>query len=621
MNSDTKNAFTGMLLIVAILFGWNLFTAPSAAELAEKKRTADAAVFAAQRQDSLARVATIPTTTPSVNDSIAKMQKAAQLGDFAKLSIGYEQLSIVENDNIKITFSNKGGRIKNVLLKKFKRLIETPERKDQYLPLFLLEDMKNKFEIILPTNTASGNVSTEDLFFQPSVVGNTVTFRAAVNETLALEQTYTLGTGYDLDYNVKFNGVQSILRNDAQNVQFHLDNYIDKVEKNISYERNYSYLQYHEKGGSRDYLSTSSNEAKTLKTVEWITNSNQFFNTTLIATQSPFTTANVSTEVYDDKAEDLKRMTTKIDIPVQQLASGYKMSMYIGPNDYDILHKYGNKMEEIVDYGGSILGTINRYIIRPLFDFLHSIVGNVAICILLLTFVVKALLYPLSFGMLKSQAKTASLKPEIDKMKAKYKDDSQKIQMEQMKMYQEYGVNPLGGCLPTLLQMPIWMALFRFFPATIDFRQQGFLWANDLSGFEEFVKLPFHIPLYGAHISLFALLWGASLIFFTVYSMKDTDMTGQPAGMKQLQYFSPVLFTVMFNSYAAGLSLYMLFSNLLNIAQTIITKKYVINHADIREKLEQNKKNPKKKSAFRERLDTMVKEQQEVQKQKDGKKK
>ena len=227
--------------------------------------------------------------------------------------------------------------------------------------------------------------------------------------------------------------------------------------------------------------------------------------------------------------------------------------------------------------------------------------------------------------MLRSQAKTTALKPEIEKLKVKFKDDPKRVQVEQMKNYQEFGVNPLGGCLPTLLQMPIWMALFQFFPASIDFRQQGFLWATDLTGFEEFIKLPFHIPLYGAHISLFALLWGASLVVFTWYSMKDTDMTGQPAMMKQLQYFTPVIFTVMFNSYAAGLSLYMLFSNILNIGQTVVTKNYVIDHEKILEELHIYKKNPKKPSAFRQKLNDAMQQQQAIKEEQDkavkGKKK
>ncbi len=614
MNPENKNALIGMLLIVGILMGWNYMMAPSEAQLQAQKRTADSTALVQRMADSLkiAQGQTAPPP-PSVNP-IQQPQQSAPNAPLQAVT-PQEQLLVVENQEMAITFTSKGGKIKQVLMKKFKKLQDDAQRNEQYSPLYLLEDTKNRFGYMIPTN-GFGDVSTESLFFTPSVSGNVIRFSAALANGVTVEQQYTLGAAYDVDYAVKFNNLPNLMRSEAKGVQLNFENYLDKLEKNVSYERNYSFLSFREMGEARDYLSGSSTESKNLeKPIEWISHANQFFNTTLMAPQGGFKSAIVGNDIYDDKAEDLKKMSTKIEIPTEQATAGMAMKMYIGPNDYSVLKKYDNRLEEIVDYGGSILGTINRWIIRPLFDFLHSIIGNVAICILLLTFIVKASLYPLSYGMLKSQAKTAALKPEIDKMKAKYKDDNQKIQVEQMKLYQEYGVNPLGGCLPTLLQMPIWMALFRFFPATIDFRQQKFLWATDLSGFEEFIKLPFHIPLYGAHISLFALLWGASLIFFTIYSMKDVDMSAQPAGMKQLQYFSPILFMVMFNSYAAGLSLYMLFSNILNIAQTIVTKNYVINHDAVRLLLENNKKNPKKKSAIREKFDNLLKEQQAAQKQ------
>jgi YidC/Oxa1 family membrane protein insertase len=233
---------------------------------------------------------------------------------------------------------------------------------------------------------------------------------------------------------------------------------------------------------------------------------------------------------------------------------------------------------------------------------------------LLLTLLVKLSLYPLSYKMLYSQAKMTALKPKLDKLKEKMGGDQQKVQVETMKMYQEFGVNPFGGCMPTLLQMPIWMALFRFFPATIDFRQQSFLWANDLTSYEIFAKLPFNIPGFGAHISLFAFLWAISLLAFTWYTSKDVDYSAQPA-LKYVQYITPVIFMFMFNSYAAGLSLYMLFSNVLNIAQTVITKNYVINNTKVLAELEANRANPKPKGALRTRMEEAIKQQQAMQEQ------
>ncbi len=618
MNQDNKNAMIGMVLILLILFGWNMFTAPSQAEAELKKRTQDSIAAVKRTQDSLQIATPATQVPPSVSDSLKRVQLSNEMGDFSALAIGTEQYSVLENEDLKVTFSNKGGRIQNVLLKKFKRILENEKREDVVTPLYLFEDTKNKFGYHIPANTATGSVATENLYFTPSVSGNTIVFRAMLNDQVGFEQRYTLGSAYDMDYTVKFSGLPTFMKSDAKSVQLNWENNLDKLEKNVNYESSYSYLHYKVEGSSPDYLSGTKNDRIELngKNIDWVTNSNQFFSTILMAPKgNGFKSAILETEHYPLTNEDLKKMTTRLEIPADALANGYTMKIYTGPNDFGILRPYGNSLEQVVDYGGSVLGTVNRWVIRPIFDFLHGIIGNVAICILLLTFFVKAILYPLSYKMLRSQAKTAALKPEIEKMKAKYKDDAQKIQAEQMKLYGEYGVNPLGGCFPTLLQMPIWMALFRFFPATIDFRQQRFLWAKDLSGYEEFMKLSFYVPMYGAHISLFALLWGLSLLVFTWYSMKDVDMTGQPGAMKYMQYFTPLIFMFVFNSYAAGLSLYMLFSNILNIAQTVVTNQYIIDHDKVRLELDANKKKPKKQSFFRQKLDEAMKQQEAAKQQ------
>ena len=630
MNQDTKNAMIGMTLIMVILFGWQYLSAPSAQQVAENKRIKDSTEQATRRIDSL-KVAQPTAQAPvqaALPDSIRRQQMQGEFGIYSAFAMGQEQVNTLENDVFKITFTNKGGRIKDVILKKYYKLTEDSTRIEKKELLHLLEDVKNRFEFVIPSNTAKGKISTEDLYFAtPSVSGNTIVFRASLDDQTFIEQKYVIGTGYDIDYDVRMRGLGQVLNPNAKSVQLNLENYLDKLEKNVSYESSYSNLNYKEGDNSPDYLGATGEHKLELNTkpVQWVAHTNQFFTTSIISLNGGFKSASLESTAFDATSADLKKTTSKLELPTDNGEVNAKMKLYIGPKDYSILKTYKIDLEDIVSYGGSILGTINRYIIRNIFDFLHGIFDNVAICILLLTFVVKAFLYPLSYKMLRSQAKTTALKPEIEKLKLKFKDDPKKVQVEQMKIYQEFGVNPLGGCLPTLLQMPIWMALFQFFPASIDFRQQGFLWATDLTGFEEFIKLPFHIPLYGAHISLFALLWGASLVVFTWYSMKDTDMTGQPAMMKQLQYFTPVIFTVMFNSYAAGLSLYMLFSNILNIGQTVVTKNYVIDHEKILEELHIYKKNPKKPSAFRQKLNDAMQQQQAMKEEQDktvkGKKK
>ena len=291
-----------------------------------------------------------------------------------------------------------------------------------------------------------------------------------------------------------------------------------------------------------------------------------------------------------------------------------------------VLQAQGNGLEDIIPFGSSIFGTINRWLIRPSFAFLNSFISSKGIAIIVMTLLVKLLLFPLTYKMVYSQQKMAALKPRMAKMKEKHGDDQQAVQMETMKMYREYGVNPLGGCLPIAAQMPIWFALFRFFPASIEFRQAPFLWAHDLSSFDVFAWLPFEIPFYGMHVSMFTLLYAVSMILYTVYNSKQMDMSAMGGGQQQqmmmyMQYFMPVMFLFFFNNYAAGLTTYMFTSNMMNVSQMIFTKKVLINKDKIEQELTASKAKPKKKGGFGERLAEAMKEQQKIQAQKDAAKK
>ena len=238
----------------------------------------------------------------------------------------------------------------------------------------------------------------------------------------------------------------------------------------------------------------------------------------------------------------------------------------------------GDNLEDVIPFGWSIFGTVNRWIIRPIFNFLATFIGNKGIVILFLTLIVKLSLYPLTYRMLYSQSKMGALKPQLESMRAKFKDDQQRQSQEQMKLYREFGVNPLGGCMPLVLQMPIWFALYRFFPAAIEFRQASFLWATDLSSYDVIARLPFEVPLgFGSHISLFTLLWAATTLIYTYYNSKHMDMSAANPAMRYMQYIMPIMFLGFFNSYASGLTAYLFFSNLINIAQTLVTKNYIID--------------------------------------------
>jgi YidC/Oxa1 family membrane protein insertase len=294
------------------------------------------------------------------------------------------------------------------------------------------------------------------------------------------------------------------------------------------------------------------------------------------------------------------------------------MTIYSGPNEFERLRAFNTALEDIIPFGSSIFGSINRWVIHPILDFLARFIGNQGIVILILTLLVKLFVYPLTYRMVLSQSKMAALKPRMEALKKKHGDDQQAMSVETMKMYSEYQVNPLGGCLPVLLQMPIWFALYRFFPAAIEFRQESFLWATDLSSYDSILQLPFHLPFgAGAHISLFTLIWVFTTLWYTWYSMKQMDTSAmqndQMKVMKYMQYFMPVMFMFFFNAFASGLTLYLCFSNIVNIGQTVVTKQFLIDNEKIKAELEANKNKPKKTGGWRDKFEQAMKEQQKVQ--------
>ncbi|MEL7020148.1 MAG: membrane protein insertase YidC, partial [Bacteroidota bacterium] len=443
-----------------------------------------------------------------------------------------------------------------------------------------------------------------------------ITFRADAGDGRFFEQKYTIKpNSYAIDYDVDLSKLGNAVAANAENIELQWVNYLDRLERNSSYERNYSSVYYKAVDDDPTYCSCTSDDKEVIddERVKWVSHSNQFFNTTLMAKGGEsFTAATVATEMMDDKAADLKKLSSKVQIPYNGAGGQpFAMQLYVGPNEFDRLQQFDNSLEDIIPFGSSIFGTVNRWLIRPLFNLLSSFIGSAGLVILMLTVIVKLALYPFTYKMLYSQSKMAALKPQITKMGEKFKDNPQEKQMETMKMYQQYGVNPLGGCLPMVAQMPIWFALYRFFPASIEFRQADFLWATDLSSYDVFAYLPFEIPFYGSHVSLFTILWALTTVIYTYYNSRHMDMSAQPA-MKYMQYFMPIMFLFFFNNFAAGLTCYLFFSNLFNIAQTLITKEVIIDKDKIAKELEMAKAKPKKKGGFRERLEKAMAEQQRI---------
>ncbi|MEL7426500.1 MAG: membrane protein insertase YidC [Bacteroidota bacterium] len=629
-----RNQVIGIVLIFGLLLVWQQFFAPSPEELAAEQSRRDS-IAQVQQQLELANDPpaaqlnnnsdSTTTAETSQSDSLLQLQRAGAYGAFAAATIGEEQAETLENDLMQVFFSNKGGVIEKVVLKNHFKVLLDSAGQESKVPLELLEDPKNKFEYLLPVaNVPNGTVRTSELFFQSTLDGNTLRMRATAGAGQYIEQIYTLAeNNYLLDYEVRFEGLQQVFRNDAQQIQLSWVNYLDKIELNDGYERNYTSIYYKPTDDDSDRCScTSSDEVQANEQkIKWVSAANQFFNTSIIA-KGKFDGAVLRSEVLDEDSKDLKLLSADIQLPYGHSPSeGVAMQLYIGPNDFEVLAQLGNDLTDVIPYGRSIFGAINRWIIRPLFNFFDGITGNKGIAILLLTLLVKILVFPLTYKMLHSQQKMAAMKPYLEKAKAKHKDDQQAQQMETMKMYREYGVNPLGGCFPMILQLPIWFALYRFFPADITFRQEGFLWATDLSSYDVLTRLPFEIPLgFGSHISLFALLWAGTTLIYTYYNTKHMDFGANPM-MKYFQYIMPIMFLGFFNSFAAGLTCYLFFSNLINITQTLVTKNFIIDNDKIVAELEANKAKPKKRSGFQERLEAAVKEQQRKQEELATKKK
>jgi len=616
-----KKQIIGFVLILALLILMQVINQPTEEQKVAQKRMQDSIAMVEKQKeiDANAKYEQVEEKKViPVNDSIAKAQMGGIYGAFAVAASGNEEEIVIENDDVAISFSNKGGRITKVLLKKYETWLEGENHELVKSPLELLSDSRDKFEYILPLSSARNNkVNTSELFFDVAKTGKSITFTLNGALGTKFSQTYKLGEkGFHLDYNISHSGLDI---SDENKVKLIWNVYLQKLEKADRYEQTYSTLFFKntEKVDHLSYTGNDDEEVKGMK-IEWVGNLNQFFNSTLMKGTEAFGGSKLIVEVpdKDKKVDYLKICKSTLEMPK---SSNIDMAFYIGPNEYDNLKAYNNELEMSIGFGWNIFGAINRHVIRPMFLFLSGLVGSMGLAIVLLIFIIKGLLYPLNYKMLLSSTKMSVLKPEIQKIKDKLKDDNQQVQVKTMELYRKYGVSPFGGCLPMILQMPIWFALFRFFPAAIEFRQVPFLWANDLSSYESIAFLPWDIPMYGSHVSLFALLWGISSVIYAHYNMKNMDMgTQQNPAMKYMQYFMPLMFIVFFNSYASGLTVYMFFSNLFTIAQTIITKKLILDEDKIRAKLELKRAKPKKKSKFAQRLEEAMKQQQ-IDREKKGK--
>jgi YidC/Oxa1 family membrane protein insertase len=616
-----KNQILGFVLIFAVLIGWSIMTSPSKEEVARRQQVQDSIeqvklAEEARIKEDIKAQEKVKVNIPVLSDSAAVEELKYSYGDFAPAAIGEEKNYTIKNDQLTLVFSSKGGFIKEATIHDYLKILGPQDKPTGKVPVKLLEDAKNSFSYSLPVGTRNQIVESKNLFFNGSVNGNTITLTATGQNGASLVQKYTLADeGYHVDYDLSYSGLGNAP------VELEWIYYLDTIENNVQFEKRYSTVYYKEtEEDGADYCSCAGDDLEDLSgiKVDWVSHANQFFNASLISKDNPFLQAELETAMLDENADDLKLTRSKLQMPVAGSQGSLNMAMYIGPNEYDRLVAYDIDLDEVIPFGNSIFGSINRHFIRPFFNFLKKYMGSIGLVIITVIFLIKMALYPLMYKMLHSQAKMGALKPELAKLKEKFKEEPQKVQMETMKIYREYGVSPFGGCLPMILQMPIWYALFRFFPASIGFRQESFLWATDLSSYDIWFNLGFTIPMFGGHVSLFTILWAITTIIYTYYNTKHMDMSANPA-MKYVQYFMPIGFLAFFNSYASALTCYMFFSNVINIAQTIITKKYVFDDEKIRKELMKNKEKPKKKGGFQTRLEEAMKQQQQVAAQRKSK--
>lgn len=596
-----RNTFTGLLIIAAILLAFTYFMRPSEAELKKEQLL----------QDSLRRAAAGNVVQqPVTNDSLANADAAPQTIDSALLSgpfgsalAGEEQLVTLENEALKLTLSTKGGRIASVELKNEKRWNGDP--------LVLFEGAGNSFGLHLFVNNR--NYSTNELYFVPQESGSgQAVMRLNYGPEQYIDFVYSLGDKYLVDFDIRFQGMQQVISPDIDQLNLQWTADLLQQEKDMAAEQRYSTV-YFNMEEDVDRLKENKDDEETLTgPVKWLSFKQHFFTSTLIA-ESQFQGGKASVVTDVTKGNVIKTTSATLALPfTHQAAETFNMQFYFGPSHFNTLKEVGYDMEDQVQLGWGPLQWINRWAVIPVFNWLDNFNFSYGIIILILTILLKLVLFPLTYTSYISQAKMRVLKPEMDEIKEKFKDEPTKVQQEYMKLYKSAGVNPLGGCLPMLLQMPILLAFFYFFPASFELRQESFLWVNDLATYDEFFKFGFTIPFVGDHLSLMCLLMTASTIIYTYMNNQISGVTGQ---MKYIGYIMPIMFLGFLNSYPSGLNYYYLCANLITFSQQFAIRMF-INEDAIHQKLQDNKKRPNanKKSKFQARLEEMMKQQQQQQK-------
>ena len=558
-----------------------------------------------------------------IQDSTAITQARERLGAFgysAGLASATNETTTFSNDVLELKIDNKGGSISEARIRNFKTY--------DSIPVYLVKDGNASFNLNF-TTTDGRVLDTQNLHFEPELSQNgdnqVLSMKLKVSEDEYLEYRYVLKPGeYMMDFSIRSQGLSQVFNpNQDINLDWKLKGY--RHSKSISYENNYTEVVYEYDGGDDDYLGQGDFAEDEEEDITYVAFKQHFF-TSILLTDTPFKRGKFTSEnlVQDEEVDTVytKAFTASMPLELNGGELNYNMNWYYGPSDYKILNDYDRNLDEILPLGWGIFGWINQYIFIPFFSFLSGVLPSYGIAIIVMTIVVRIVLSPVTYKSYLSQAKMKVLRPEINELNDKYKDNPMKKQQETMKLYSKAGASPMSGCLPALMQIPVFYALFQFFPSAFQLRQKGFLWADDLSSYDTIAQLPFHIPFYGDHVSLFPILASIAIFIYMMMtkgqSMAQAQQPGMP-NMKFIMYLSPLLMLFFFNNYASGLSLYYFTSNMITIGIMLVIKYVIIDEDKIHAKIQENKKKPKKQNRFTRKMQEMMEQAEQQQKQK-GKK-
>lgn len=613
-----KNTLTGLLIIGLIFLGFTWYGNNQQGKINAEKAKIDSInmVEAAKIAEELK----LSQAEFQKNDSLAKVNAESRAKNvygemlFSAQNATEEQYTL-QNDKVVIGISTRGATINSVELKDYKTWDEKP--------LYLFSQKSALFDLRYRTNV---DVNTSEYVFTPTTSQKVVTvtgdsssvaFRLYNDSTAYVEYVYTLKKDdYEVGLKINFVGMEYMMDNRQGDMTLKWAMNALQSEKGYDYENQYTTLAY--KLTSEDEVeefSVSNEDSKTVENkIKWVAFKQQFFSSIIVA-KDDFVNGDLSYKVLGESSGELKHFNADLNIPFSSDKKSYDFSLYFAPNSYDLFKDYGYDFKELIPLGWGIMGWINRFLIIPVFNFLSEYISNYGWIIFFLTIIIKLLIFPFTYKSYVSMAKMRIIKPDVDALNEKYPNKDQAMQKQQamMEMYRKAGVNPMGGCLPMLFQMPILIAMFRFFPASIELRGEHFLWASDLSSYDSIFNLPFTIPFYGDHVSLFALLMGVSMYAASKINMAQTNMGSQqqmPGMQFMTLYIMPVMLVVWFNNYSSGLSYYYLLSNVITVAQSLIIRRFV-DDKKLHEQMKTNAKKPRKKSKWQAKYEEMMQQQQQ----------